>query len=133
MKDSIRIVTKFSEMEESYASLNSLRFVKYKIRCSLIVGFSRPFLRLNTSCLYISEYIWNRFDLFSRYDIIVDVAPEVKWNPENGYKNLKIIVEIDGDVNAEKAYEQELRRRHKSLGAMRIVTDRGLQVDYTVI
>lgn len=92
LKDSIRIGTKFSEMEESYASLNSLR-----------------------------------------YDIIVDVAPEVKWNPENGYKNLKIIVEIDGNINAQKASEQELRRRHKSLGAMRIVTDRGLQVGDVVV
>lgn len=60
--------------------------------------------------------------------MIVDVAPEVKWIPENGYKNLKIVVEIDSDIDAQKASEQELRWRHKSLGSLRIVTDRGLQV-----
>ena len=60
--------------------------------------------------------------------MIVDVAPEVKWIPENGYKNLKIVVEIDSDIDAQNASEQELRRRHKSLGSLRIVTDRGLQV-----
>lgn len=60
--------------------------------------------------------------------MIVDVAPEVKWVPENGYKNLKIVVEIDSDIDAQKASEQELRRRHKSLGSLRIVTDRGLRV-----
>lgn len=47
---------------------------------------------------------------------------------ENGYKNMKIVVEIDSDIDAQKASEQELRRRHKSLGSLRIVTDRGLQV-----
>ncbi|KAK2987043.1 hypothetical protein RJ640_004769 [Escallonia rubra] len=87
LKDSIRILTKFQEMEKTYSSLNLLR-----------------------------------------YDVIVDVAPEVKWIPEDGYKNLKIIVEIDSDIDAERAAEQELRRRHKSLGSMRIVTDRGLQI-----
>ncbi|KAK7822423.1 trigger factor-like protein tig [Quercus suber] len=63
-----------------------------------------------------------------KYDVIVDVAPQVKWIPENGYKNLKIVVEIDSDIDASRASEQELRRRHKSLGSMRIVTDRGLQI-----
>lgn len=66
--------------------------------------------------------------LFSRYDVIVDVVPEVKWNPEDGYKNLKIVVEIDSDIDAQKAAEQELKRRHKSIGTLKIVTDRGLQV-----
>lgn len=66
--------------------------------------------------------------MFSSYDVIVDVAPEVKWIPENGYKNLKIVVEIDNDIEAERACEQEIRRRRKSLGSLRIVTDRGLQV-----
>ena len=60
--------------------------------------------------------------------MIVDVAPEVKWVPENGYKNLRVTVEIDSDIDAQKVYEKELRHRHKSLGALRIVTDRGLQV-----
>ena len=64
----------------------------------------------------------------SRYDIIVDVAPEVKWVPEYGYKNLKIVVEIDSEIDAKKASEEELRRRHKSLGSLRIVTDRGVKV-----
>nr|AKM76851.1 trigger factor type chaperone family protein [Pelargonium nanum] len=63
-----------------------------------------------------------------RYDIIVDVAPEIKWNPENGYKNLKIVVELDDEIDALKASQEELKRRHKSLGILRIVTDRGLQI-----
>ena len=67
-------------------------------------------------------------DFCYRYDVIVDVAPQVKWIPENGYKNLKIVVEIDSDIDASRTSEQELRRRHKSLGSMRIVIDRGLQV-----
>ncbi|KAK9268644.1 hypothetical protein L1049_000401 [Liquidambar formosana] len=93
LKDTVHIATKFSDMEETYSSLNCLR-----------------------------------------YDIVVDVAPVVKWIPENGYKNLKIVVEIDSDIGAQKASEQELRRRHKSLGVLRIVTDRGLQIgDVAVI
>lgn len=56
------------------------------------------------------------------------MAPEVKWTPEDGYKNLKINVEIDTEIDAKRASEEELRRRHKSLGSLRIVTDRGLQV-----
>lgn len=63
-----------------------------------------------------------------RYDVIVDVVPEVRWNPENGYKSLKIVVEVDSDIDAQNACKRELRRRHKSLGALKIVTDRGLQV-----
>lgn len=70
--------------------------------------------------------------LWFRYDVIVDVVPEVKWIPEDGYKNLKIVVEIDKEIDAQTAAEQELRRRHKALGALRIVTDRGLQVNETV-
>ncbi|KAF8410796.1 hypothetical protein HHK36_003333 [Tetracentron sinense] len=92
LKDSVRIVTKFSEMERAYSSLNYLR-----------------------------------------YDVVVDVAPEVKWIPENGYKNLKIVVEIDSDVDAQRATEEELKRRHKSLGSLRIVTDRGLQIRDVVV
>ncbi|KAI5674755.1 hypothetical protein M9H77_15119 [Catharanthus roseus] len=61
------------------------------------------------------------------YDVIVDVAPEIKWVPEDGYKNLKVVVEIDSEIDAQTASEQELRRRHKSLGVLKIVTDRGLQ------
>lgn len=92
LNDSIRIVTKFSDMEETYSSQKSLR-----------------------------------------YDIIVDVAPEVKWVPENGYKNLKIVVEIDSDIDAQRASEQELKRRYKSLGLLRIITDRGLQIGDVVV
>ncbi|XP_030510811.1 trigger factor-like protein TIG, Chloroplastic [Cannabis sativa] len=87
LQDSIRIVTKFSDMEQSYSSLNSLR-----------------------------------------YEIIVDVIPEVKWIPEDGYKNLKIVVEVDSDIDARITSEQELAGRHKALGTLRIVTDRGLQI-----
>jgi hypothetical protein len=66
--------------------------------------------------------------LWCRYDVVVDVAPEVIWIPENGYRDLKIVVEIDSEIDAQRASEQELRQRHKSLGSMRIITDRGLQV-----
>lgn len=59
---------------------------------------------------------------------MVDVLPEVRWNPEDGYKNLKIVVEIDNEITAEVACERELKRRYKTLGPMRIVTERGLQV-----
>lgn len=68
--------------------------------------------------------------MWSRYDVIVDLAPEVKWVPENGYKNLKIVVEIDSDIDAQRVSEQELKRCYKSLGLLRIITDRGLQVKH---
>ncbi|KAF7831329.1 trigger factor-like protein TIG, Chloroplastic [Senna tora] len=92
LQDSVRIVTRFSELEETYSSLGSLR-----------------------------------------YDVIVDVAPEIKWNPENAYKNMKIVVEIDSEIDAHIASEQELRRRHKSTGPLKIVTDRGLQIGDVVV
>ncbi|KAG8365111.1 hypothetical protein BUALT_Bualt18G0070400 [Buddleja alternifolia] len=87
LEDSVRISTRFPEMESTYSSMKSLR-----------------------------------------YDVIVDVVPEVKWIPEDGYKNLKIVVEIDKEIDAQTAAEQELRRRHKALGALKIVTERGLEV-----
>lgn len=87
LRDSVQIATKFTDMEKTYLSLNSLR-----------------------------------------YDVVVDVAPEVIWIPENGYRDLKIVVEIDSEIDAQRASEQELRQRHKSLGLMRIITDRGLQI-----
>lgn len=59
---------------------------------------------------------------------MVDVAPAAKWIPEDGYKNLKIVVEIDQEIDAQTACEAEIKRRHKALGILRIVTDRGLQV-----
>lgn len=68
------------------------------------------------------------FLLCPRYDVVVDVAPELKWIPEEGYKNLKIVVQIDSEITAQIASEEELRRRHKSLGVLKIVTERGLQV-----
>lgn len=92
LKDSIRIATKFSDMEQAYASKKSLS-----------------------------------------YDVLVDVTPEVKWNPEDGYKNLKIVVEMDNEILAEEACERELKRRHKSLGVLKVVTDRGLQVGDVVV
>ncbi|KAK4803450.1 hypothetical protein SAY86_003267 [Trapa natans] len=87
LKDSVRIMTKYSDMEQAYSSNSSLR-----------------------------------------YDVVVDVAPEVKWVPEDGYKNLKIVVEIDREIDAQKACDEELKRRYKSLGALKIVADRGLQI-----
>lgn len=64
-----------------------------------------------------------------RYEVIVDVAPEVRWVPKDAYKNLKIVVEIDSDIDAQTAFEQELRHRHKSLSSLRVAIDRGLQVN----
>lgn len=66
-------------------------------------------------------------DVF-RYDVAVDIIPEVRWLSEDKYKNLKVVIEIDEIVDAEKAAEVELKRRRKALGLLRIVTDRGLQV-----
>ena len=61
----------------------------------------------------------------SRYDVLVDIAPEIKWIPDNNaYKNLKIVVEMDSDIDAHTASEQEFRRRYKSIGALKVVTDR---------
>ncbi|XP_075486163.1 trigger factor-like protein TIG, Chloroplastic isoform X2 [Primulina tabacum] len=87
LEDSIRISTKFPEMENTYSSLK-----------------------------------------FLRYDVIVEVAPELKWIPEDGYKNLKIVVDIDMEIDAATAAEQEFSRRLKALGALRIVTGRGLEL-----
>ncbi|KAL2316709.1 hypothetical protein Fmac_030585 [Flemingia macrophylla] len=93
LQDSVRIVTNFSEMEETYSSLGSLR-----------------------------------------YDVIVDIAPEIKWIPDNNaYKNLKIVVEIDSDIDAHRMAEQEFKRRYKSIGSLRVVTGRGLQVGDVVV
>ncbi|XP_073025954.1 trigger factor-like protein TIG, Chloroplastic [Primulina eburnea] len=87
LEDSIRISTKFPEMENTYSSLK-----------------------------------------FLRYDVIVEVAPELKWIPEDGYKNLKIVVDIDKEIEAATAAEQEFSRRLKALGALKIVTGRGLEL-----
>ncbi|KAK1269620.1 Trigger factor-like protein TIG [Acorus gramineus] len=87
LKDSVRVVTKFSKMNEEF----SLQ------------------------------------DIF-RFDVMVDVSPEIKWLSESRYKNLKVVVEIDNSINAQSTSEEELRRRHKALGSLRIVTDRGLEL-----
>ncbi|XP_078165649.1 trigger factor type chaperone family protein [Carex rostrata] len=68
-----------------------------------------------------------------RYDCAVDVAPTVTWLLDTKYKDLKIVVEIDDIIDAEKASEKEFKRRHKGLGALRIVTDRGLQLGDLVV
>lgn len=92
LQDSIRIVTKFSDMEDTYYSLGYLR-----------------------------------------YDVIVDVAPEIKWISDDAYKNLKVVVEIDSEIDAHIASEKEFRRRYKSAGVLKVVTDRGLQVGDVVV
>lgn len=92
LKDSVRIVTKFSEMYGTFSLQDVLR-----------------------------------------YDAVVDVAPEIKWLSENKYKSMKIVVEIDNIINAQRASEIELRCRHKALGSLRIVTDRGLQIGDLVV
>ncbi|TVU11466.1 hypothetical protein EJB05_45054 [Eragrostis curvula] len=92
LEDSVRILTKFDDMRNSF-SLD---------------------------------------DVF-RYDVAVDVSPEVRWLSEDKYKNLKVVVEIDDAVDAEKAAEVELKRRHKALGLLKIVAERGLQVGDLVV
>lgn len=61
--------------------------------------------------------------------MVVDVVPELKWNPENGYKDMKIVVELGDEIDAKKACERQLRQKYKSLGALKIVTERGLKVN----
>jgi len=81
---------------------------------------------MTSTCNYIK---YSHCFHFHRYDVIVDVAPEIKWIPDNNaYKNLKIVVEIDSDIDAKITAEQEFRRRYKSIGALKVVADRGLQV-----
>lgn len=92
LEDSVRILTKFDDMNEAFS-----------------------------------------LDHVFRYDVAVDVVPEVRWLSEDKYKNLKVVIEIDEIVDAEKAAELELKRRRKSLGLLRIVTDRGLQVGDLVV
>lgn len=68
------------------------------------------------------------------YEVVVDVVPELKWSTENGYKDMKVVVELGDEIDAKKASERQLRQKYKSLGALKIVTDRGLQVgDLAVI
>lgn len=62
------------------------------------------------------------------YEVVVDVVPELKWSTENGYKDMKVVVELGDEIDAKKASERQLRQKYKSLGALKIVTDRGLQV-----
>lgn len=59
--------------------------------------------------------------------------PELKWNPENGYKDMKIVVELGDEIDAKKACERQLRQKYKSLGALKIVIDRGLQVTQCIL
>ncbi|CAJ2633911.1 unnamed protein product [Trifolium pratense] len=92
LQDSVRIVTKFSEMEGTYSSHGLLR-----------------------------------------YEVIVDVAPEIKWISDDAYKNLKVVVEIDNEIDAHIASEKEFRRRYKSAGVLKVVTDRGLQIGDVVV
>lgn len=87
---------------------------------------------LHDSLQIISKFedLCDSFSLESvfRYDVVVDVAPTVTWLLDTKYKDLKIVVELDDTIDAEKASEAEFRRRHKALGVLRIVTDRGLQL-----
>ncbi|CAL9098092.1 unnamed protein product [Musa textilis] len=92
LKDSVRIVTKFSEMYDVFSLQDAFR-----------------------------------------YEVVADVAPEVKWLSENKYKNLMIVVEIDNIIEAQSASERELQWRHKALGLLKIVTDRGLQIGDLVV
>lgn len=65
-----------------------------------------------------------------RYDVAVDVAPEVKWNLENRYRNLKVTVECEADdaAAAQRAAEAELQSRLKDLGSLKVVIGRDLEM-----
>ncbi|KAG6423051.1 hypothetical protein SASPL_113435 [Salvia splendens] len=83
--------------------------------------------------IHISTKFLEIENLFSslkylRYDIFVDVALGVKWIPVVGYKNLKVVVEIDKEIDAQTAAEKELRHSHEALRALTIVIDRGLHL-----
>eukprot|EP00250_Pteridium_aquilinum_P014941 c22294_g1_i1 orf=176-1792(+) len=67
------------------------------------------------------------------YDVVVDVIPEVKWTIPDAYKKLKVVVEIDDEAVYHKAAEAEFKSRHKSLGSLRIVDDRSVQIGDVVI
>lgn len=67
------------------------------------------------------------------YDVVVDVLPDVKWASEDAYRNLKVVVEIDDEASIERSAEAELKSRHKDLGSLRIVQDRGVHVGDVVI
>ena len=41
---------------------------------------------------------------------------------------MKVVVELGDEIDAKKACERQLRQKYKSLGALKIVTDRGLEV-----
>lgn len=86
-------------------------------------------LTLSADDFYIADYInYSRLFHLFRYDVSVDVAPEIKWISDDAYKNLKVVVEIDNEIDAHIASEKEFRRRYKSAGVLKVVTDRGLQV-----
>lgn len=64
----------------------------------------------------------------------VDVAPEVKWNPENGYKNLKVTVEAEADdaAAAQNAADAELQSRLKDRGSLQVIVGRGIEVKFLI-
>lgn len=60
------------------------------------------------------------------------MAPEVRWNPENGYKNLKVKVECEANEAeaARKAADAELQSRLKDLGSLQAISGRGMEVRF---
>lgn len=70
---------------------------------------------------------------FLSYDVAVDLAPEVKWISPEAYKNLKVVVEVESDAAIERAAEAELKSRHKNLGSLKIVQDRGVKIGDVVV
>ena len=156
LKDSVRIITKFSDMEKTYSALSSLRFVNSTSLISLVTCmFGCWFYDTVTHAtipirvffmVYLRERHLMRKDLCNK---LAEVPTHIiclliwflfqlwchrwcgTWSQMENWEwvqNLKIVVEIDNDIEAERASEREIRRRHKSLGSLRVVTDRGLQV-----
>eukprot|EP00252_Welwitschia_mirabilis_P024897 TRINITY_DN758_c0_g1_i1.p1 TRINITY_DN758_c0_g1~~TRINITY_DN758_c0_g1_i1.p1 ORF type:complete len:536 (+),score=138.01 TRINITY_DN758_c0_g1_i1:219-1826(+) len=84
-----------------------------------------------------SEHIVTKFDALQAafspstalsYDIVVDLAPEVKWTSPEAYKHLKLVVEVESDAAIEKLAEPEFNMRHKDMGSLKIVEGRGIQI-----
>lgn len=68
----------------------------------------------------------------SIYEFEVDTFPELQWKGD--YRKLSVSVEAAGDsVSEAKEVEELIRLRQKELSALRVVTDRGLEVGDTVV
>eukprot|EP00270_Netrium_digitus_P012032 TRINITY_DN3876_c0_g1_i1.p1 TRINITY_DN3876_c0_g1~~TRINITY_DN3876_c0_g1_i1.p1 ORF type:complete len:574 (-),score=198.32 TRINITY_DN3876_c0_g1_i1:102-1823(-) len=63
-----------------------------------------------------------------RYEIIVDVLPEVKWSTPRAYASMRVEVAVDELQSSEEAATEELQALLKDLGSLRIAPERGIQM-----